>query len=312
MKKRRSTRIILIIFGTIPLAARRVFFKAVALLAYHFSHKHRMITLHNLTRSFPEKDISEIKTIAKNSFRNLGIVAAEFFEVFNLTLDNVKNWADFEGSDAYERALARNKGLLFYTAHFGNWELAAAIFALRYQPVHVIYRLLDNPLLEDLFLAERSRTGNKLLTKGGVMGRVVDILNENKTVGILIDQNVSWREGIFVDFFGRPACTTRRFTEIALQTGASVMPAFMIRKKDGRYRLVIKEAEVIRTGDYDRDLLLNTQNFTTLIEEVVREYPDQWFWLHQRWKTKKCQVGRPRANRNKGYGYKKAQSTKGT
>jgi KDO2-lipid IV(A) lauroyltransferase len=309
MKKKRTTRIILIVFGSIPLRARRALFRGIALLIYHISLKHRMITLHNLIRSFPEKNISEIKKIAKGSFQNLGIIAAEFFEVFGLTRDNITDWVDFEGSDIYERALARGKGLLFYSAHFGNWEMGAAAFALGYQPLHGIYRLLDNPILEDLILAERSITGNMLLTKGGIMGKVVDILKENKVAGVMMDQNVSWREGVFVDFFGRPACTSRRFAEIALQTGSPVMPAFIIRQDDGRYRLIVKEAEVIHTGDYDCDVLLNTQKFTTIIEEIVRQYPDQWFWLHQRWKTKKCQVKRPRAA---GKGYKKAQRDKDT
>jgi KDO2-lipid IV(A) lauroyltransferase len=304
MKKRRTTRIILIVFGTIPLRARRTLFKGIALLLYHFSLKHRMITLHNLMRSFPEKDIFEIKKIAKGSFRNLGIMAAEFFEAFGFTRDNITDWVDFEGSDTYKRALARGKGLLFYSAHFGNWELGAAAFALGYQPLYGIYRLLDNPILEDLFLAERSHTGNMLLTKGGIMGKIVKILKENKVVGIMMDQNVSWREGVFVDFFGRPACTTRRFAEIALQTGSPVLPVFIFRQDDGRYKIVVKEAEIIRTGDYDRDILLNTQNFTTIVEEVVREHPDQWFWLHQRWKTKKCQVRKPRAIGKKEHGYK--------
>jgi len=304
MKKRPTTRIILIVFGTIPLGARRALFKGIALLLYHFSLKHRMITLHNLMRSFPEKHISEIKRIAKGSFRNLGIMAAEFFEAFGFTRDNITDWVTFEGSDTYKKALARGKGLLFFSAHFGNWELGAAAFALGYQPLYAIYRLLDNPILEDLFLAERSITGNMLLTKGGIMGKIVDILKENKVVGIMMDQNVSWREGVFVNFFGRPACTTRRFAEIALQTGSPVLPVFIFRQDDGRYKIVVKEAEIIRTGDYDRDILLNTQNFTTIVEKVVREHPDHWFWLHQRWKTKKCQIGKPRATGKKEHGYR--------
>jgi len=301
-----STRIILIVFGSIPLSARRTLFKGIALLIYHISLKHRMITLHNLIRSFPEKDISEIKMIAKGSFRNLGIMAAEFFEAFGFTRDNITDWVDFEGRDIYERALARGKGILFYSAHFGNWELGAAAFALGYQPVHAIYRLLDNPILEDLLLMERSITGNKLLSKGGVVRKIIKLLKENKVVGIMMDQNMSWREGVFVDFFGRPACTTRRFAEIALQTGSPVLPVFIIRQDDGRYKIIVQEAEIIRTGDYDRDVLLNTQNFTTIVEDIVRKHPDHWFWLHQRWKTKKCQVGKPR---HRG---KKAQGQKGT
>jgi len=290
MKKKMTTRIILTVFGTIPPTARKAFFKGITILLYHFSLKHRMIALHNLARSFPEKNLSELKKIAKGSFRNLGIMAAEFFDVFDLNRDNITDLVEFEGSDVYEEALARGKGLLIYSAHFGNWELGAASFALKYQPMNAIYRLLDNPIVENLLMLERRVTGNKLLAKGGVMGKIFKVLKENEVVGIMMDQNVSWREGVFVDFFGRPACTTRQFAEIALQTGAAVMPSFIIRKDDGRYRIVISETELIRTGDYDRDVLLNTQKFTTIVEGFVRKYPEQWFWLHQRWKTKKCQV----------------------
>jgi KDO2-lipid IV(A) lauroyltransferase len=119
----------------------------------------------------------------------------------------------------------------------------------------------------------------------------MELLRENNSIGILSDQNVSAREGVFVDFFGRPACTGAGLAVLALRSGAPVLPMFMARQKSGKYKFILKPlVEISQTGDYERDLLENTQRFTRVVEDVVREYPDQWFWIHQRWKTKKCQI----------------------
>jgi KDO2-lipid IV(A) lauroyltransferase len=291
MKKTLSTRIILLSFGLIPLRVRVLLFRALFLLFYRVSEKHRIITVHNLVRAFPEKNLSEIIGIAKNVYRNMGTVAAEFFEIPNLTVENMSNWVTFEGLENYEKARAKKKGILFYTGHFGNWELLAACFGLKNMRVTIVYRALDNPVLENFVAWFRSFTGHKVIPKGGAFQRIVELLGRNEMIGILIDQNVDWQEGVFVDFLGRPASTTRRFADLALKTGAPVVSAFIIRQENGRYRIVInKEIEVSRTGVYERDIFDTTQNFTRVIEGMVRQYPDQYFWIHQRWKTKKSQI----------------------
>ena len=130
------------------------------------------------------------------------------------------------------------------------------------------------------------------------MGRILRLLRQGELVGVLLDQNVSWQEGVFVNFFGEPACTNTGLALLALKTGASVLPVFNFRQADGRYRAVIgPEIPVIRTGDKDTDVEKNTELFTSVIERYVREYPDHWFWLHQRWKTRPWQ-----AKIVKGYG----------
>jgi len=293
MKKSLTTRTILLLFGAIPFRWRRALFRALLLCYYHFSSKHRMITFNNLLHAFPEKDLLEITKIAKNVFLNLGTVTAEFFEIPSLTKDNMSSWVTFEGLENYERAREKNQGVLFYTAHFGNWELLAACCGLQNIIVTIVYRALDNPILENFVAWFRSFTGHKLLPKGGASQRIVESLKNNEMVGVLIDQNVFWHEGVFVDFLGRPASTTKRFAELALRTGAPVLSAFIIRKEDGTYRIVFnEEVKLSRTGDHDRDLFENTQRFTNIIEDVVRRYPDQYFWLHQRWKTKQYEMGK--------------------
>ena len=278
-------------FGAIPLKLREAFFRAILILFYHFSEKNRLITLHNLIYSFPEKSHPEITRLARNVYLNLGTVAAEFFEIPSLTKENMSDWVKFEGLENYTRALSKKKGILFYTGHMGNWELGAACFGLQNMYVNIIYRALDNPVLEDFAAWFRTHTGHKVIPKGGAARKIVKLLKKNEMIGILIDQNVSWQEGAFVDFFGRPASTTIGLAALALQTGAPVVPAFIVRSEDGTYKIIIyKEVEITKTDDYEADLFENTQRFTRIVEDIVRRYPDQYFWVHQRWKTKKTQA----------------------
>lgn len=178
-----------------------------------------------------------------------------------------------------------------FGAHFGNWELAAIAISLFLKPVAVIYRHLDNSILDDLVLQVRSATGNSPIPKERAMRQMLRSLKRNEILGILIDQNVAWQEGVFVDFFGRPACTTNGLALLALHTEAPVVPAYIVRLANGKYRMIIQEeVQVIRTGNEDEEILINTQNFTRVIEDTVRMYPDQWLWIHQRWKTKPWQA----------------------
>jgi KDO2-lipid IV(A) lauroyltransferase len=179
------------------------------------------------------------------------------------------------------RALDKGRGVLFFSGHFSNWELMAAAAALLIKPAGVIYRTLDNALLEHLVLRIRSATGNTLIPKEHAMRSMIRRLNRNEIIGILIDQNMAWSEGVFVDYFGRPACTTDGLALLALHTHAPVLPGYIVRLQDGRYRLVIGP---------EVDVITNTQRFTKIFEETVRRYPDQWFWVHHRWKTQRCQI----------------------
>lgn len=291
MKKSATTEIILKFFGAIPRKLRIGFFAGMFRLFYHLSPKQRLITIYNLTYAFPEKNMAEIITIAKGVYRTMGIVAAEFFDIPSLTKDNIADLVEVEGLEYCTNALEKNRGILMLGAHFGNWELAAVAFSLVLKPAVITYRPLDSPALDNLVLWVRSCTGNVLIDKKRAMRKMLRSLAHNEIVATMIDQNMAWQEGIFVDFFGRPACTTTGLALITLHTEAPVIPAYLIRLANGKYRLVIKEEiPVIRTGNEDKDILINTQNFTKVVEDVIREYPDQWFWMHQRWKTKPWQV----------------------
>jgi KDO2-lipid IV(A) lauroyltransferase len=284
---------VLACFQGVPLSLRKTLFTGLSRLFYYFVPRQRLIAAHNLRRAFPEESDDEILRIARGVYRNMGTVAAEFFDIPRLTKENIGELVEAEGIEHCRRALEKGRGILFFGAHFGNWEIEAVAVSLLVKPLGVIYRPLDSVFLDHLVLKVRSATGNIPIPKNRAMRAMLRHLKRNGMLGILIDQNVAWYEGVFVDYFGRPACTTDGLALLALHTEAPVLPGYMARLPDGRYRLVLgPEVEVVNTGDHEADLLANTQRFTRIIEETVRKYPDQWLWVHQRWKTQKCQVQR--------------------
>lgn len=295
IEQTKATKIIMFCFGAIPPSLRKLLFKGVALALYHLLPRHRFITLHNLTNAFPEKSTDEIIRLAKDTYRHFGIVAAELFDIPKLEKEDIEKLFELEGLEHCRAALEKNKGLLIFGAHFGNWELMAVVVSLLVRPMLIIYRPLDNPYLEDLIKWVRATAGSKTIPKERAMRTMLRTLQKNEVVGLLIDQNVAWQEGVFVDFFGRPACTTDGLAILALHTKAPVVSAFMARQPSGKYRLIIsEEVKIVDTGDYDKDALANTQIFMSMTEEIIKNYPDQWLWLHHRWKTKKSQARRVR------------------
>jgi len=290
VKKTRATRIIILTFKAIPLQLRRLLFKGLFLIFYHVSTRQRMIALHNLKNSYPEKNIWELKRIAKGVYRNIALTAADFFEIPYINSTNLHKWVEFEGLENLENAKSQGKGVLSIVAHFGNWELMTAAIPLASGPMYIIYRPLDSPVMEDVVAWMRTHKGNFLIPKEGATKVVRRLLKEGKVIGILNDQNVSASEGVFVNFFNRPACTSPGTAYMALRTGAPIIAGYLFRKDDGKYKFVIEPVEVISTGDFEKDLIANTQKFTEIVEKIVRNHPDQWFWIHQRWKTKLSQA----------------------
>jgi Kdo2-lipid IVA lauroyltransferase/acyltransferase len=281
----------LVLIRRIPLGLRRLFAVGLAEFAYRLSLKHRLIALHNLSRSFPDKKLEEIVKIAKKSYRNFSFVVAKFFDIPYLNKSNLHRWISIEGLDNYKQACTEEKGVLLFGAHFGNWEIGNAALAVMTQPFIFVYRILDSPLLEKVITGVRASYGNISFSKENTMRKMIRLLKEGATINLLIDQNVAWYGGVFIDFFGRKACTTSGLALLASHTEAPVLPAFTRRLPNGKYLLEIgKKVEIITSGNREADVLINTQNFTRIIEDQIRKYPEQWFWVHQRWKTKLCQV----------------------
>lgn len=287
----------LVLIRHIPPGLRRLFAVLVAEIGYRLSLKHRLIALYNLRRSFPDKKLEEIVKIAKKSYRSFSFVTAEFFDIPYLNKSNLHRWISIEGLDNYKQACAEEKGVLLFGAHFGNWEIGNAALAVMTQPFIFVYRILDSPLLEKVITGVRSSYGNISLSKENTMRKMIRLLKNGATINLLIDQNVAWYGGVFVDFFGRKACTTSGLALLASHTEAPVLPAFTRRLPNGKYLLEIgKKVEIIASGNREADVLINTQNFTRIIEEQIRKYPEQWFWVHQRWKTKLYQAKQKRIN----------------
>jgi KDO2-lipid IV(A) lauroyltransferase len=290
VEKTRTTHILLSVFHGIPRCVRKGMFLSIFFLFYHIGTKSRLITLHNLMRSFPEKDTKEIIKIAKGVYRHFAIVVAEFFDLPYITKDNIHEWVDVEGVENFQAGIAKGKGMLSIVAHFGNWELMTIAGPMYLKPMYIVYRPLDNHVIDNIVEYVRTMQGNDMIPKGGSGKRIMELLRENNLIGILSDQNVAHYEGVFVDFFGRTACTGVGLAVMAMRSGAPVLPAFMARQKSGKYKFIIKPTiEAVCTDNYENDLVVNTQRFTKIIEEVIREYPDQYFWFHQRWKTKPWQ-----------------------
>jgi KDO2-lipid IV(A) lauroyltransferase len=193
----------------------------------------------------------------------------------------------YEGFENFERALARGKGVLFLTAHLGAWELSAFAHSLYGHPLNIVMRPLDNPYLDRLSREYRTMHGNKAVDKDFARG-LISALRKGETVGVLMDTNMIASQGVFVDFFRMKACTASGAARVALKTDAAVVPGFTIWDPVlQKYRLRFDPAvELIRTNNNDADVVANTAKFTKVIEEYVRRYPDQWLWVHRRWKTR--------------------------
>jgi Kdo2-lipid IVA lauroyltransferase/acyltransferase len=254
---------------------------------YRLDRKHRTIALDNLARAFGgEKTPSEISTIARKVFANLFRILFEIGWLVRLDPRDVRRQVKISGWQNFSKTLRTGKGALVLLAHAGNWELLAAMPPMVGVPVNVLYRPLDFKPLNLFFKSIRSRFGTRLVSTRRSARQVLRALGRGEIVGVLMDQNVDWYEGVFAQFFGRRAATNKGFALLALKTGAPVIPVFMIREEDGFRVDIWPEIPLIKTGDRTKDVERNTQQYNDVIERFVRRYPEQWFWVHQRWKTR--------------------------
>ncbi|MBW1867886.1 MAG: lysophospholipid acyltransferase family protein [Deltaproteobacteria bacterium] len=208
--------------------------------------------------------------------------------ILRLNRTNLNRYVIFENEDALSQAIKKGRGVFMLTGHFGNWELMSAAMALRFNVKGaVVVRPADFAPVDRLLTSLRSRFGTEIIAKKRAMKKLLAAKKENKVIGILLDQNVDWYEGVFVPFLGKSACTNKGLALVALRTGSPVIPAFSVRQPDGRYRVMFEdEVSLLKTGDKIKDIEENTALFTQIIGKYVSQYPDQWFWFHKRWKTR--------------------------
>jgi KDO2-lipid IV(A) lauroyltransferase len=276
------------LLGILPRPLARACAIAISQLVYLFHVRLRRVGMRNLEMAFPNKSEKERNRILQAEFSSLGRQLAELCQFPRYTPENVDEVVIYEQLENYERAYARGKGVLFLTAHFGGWELSAFAHSLHGHRVNIVMRPMDNPYLDGMLQSYRTMHGNKVVPKDDFVRGLLGAMKAGETVGILMDTNMTPPQGVFVDFFGIPACTASGLARIALRTDAAVVPGFTIWDESLRkYRLRFDPAvELVRTGDLEADITTNTQRFTKVIEDYVRKYPEQWLWVHRRWKTR--------------------------
>ncbi len=273
--------------GALPRPLARAAAIILARLFYVFHARLRRVGMHNLQIAFPQMPRGERRRILLRLFDGLGRQLAEVCLFPRYTRENAGRVAVYDGFENFERAHSRRKGVIFLTAHLGGWEIGSFVHAVNGHPLKILIRPLDNPYLDRMVARYRGMHGNTTIPKTDLRG-VIAALRAGETVGILMDQNMTLAQGEFVDFFGHPACTTTMVARLALRSEAAVVPAFTIWDGVlGKYRIHFDpEIELVRSGNEEADAIANTAVFTKVIESYARKYPEQWLWVHRRWKTR--------------------------
>jgi KDO2-lipid IV(A) lauroyltransferase len=282
-----AARAVLEFLGWLPLRVARLICECLAAASYWLWPRLRRVGLLNLSLAYPQWSSRQRQRVLFGNFRSLGRMLADFASFPRWNRDNIERLIIYDGLEHYTEARKKGRGVLFLTAHFGNWELSSFAHGLYGHPLNFVVREMDNPLLDGLVNHYRCLSGGRAIYKHESARETMRALHHGQAVGILMDQNMLPGEGVFVDFFGRPACTTTGPARIARKTGAAIVLGLVIWEADlGRYRLRFDPVEWIKREDPDEEIFANTVNFTRLIETYVRRYPDQWLWVHRRWKTR--------------------------
>jgi len=258
----------------------------LGVLWHRIDERHRGIALENMSRAYGnEMDEAEVQKRVRSTFIHLATAALEMPSLLRLSRRNLDAYVRFSGDRYMRDALSRRKGILFLTGHLGNWELMGLATTLRYNfSCHLLARPLDYAPLDRILTEIRCRMGNEVIDKVRSARAIGKVLEQNGILAILLDQNASWYDGVYVPFFGRTACTNRGFALFALRYDPVVLPIFNTRQADGRYEITFdRPVSLTRSGDINRDIVENTARFNRVIEKHIRMAPDNWLWVHRRW-----------------------------
>jgi KDO2-lipid IV(A) lauroyltransferase len=259
-------------------------------VAYRLDRRHVRIGMKNLEIAFPDKSVAERENILRQSYLNLGRSAAEYVRLGGFFYKRLKNRVKYQGLEHFARALRAKPGMgsLVLTAHFGNFELLLAAHALHGYQISLVHHTQRFLAGDALMTFVRERAGVDIIRKHSAARAVLKAMKDGDLMGIPYDQNAKRSEAVFVPFFGEPAATAGAVPRLAMISGASVVPAFLVRQPDHRsHRVVIREAiQMQRTGDTDADVLENTRRFVCAVEDAVREHPEQFLWTHRRYRTR--------------------------
>jgi Kdo2-lipid IVA lauroyltransferase/acyltransferase len=274
--------------GLLPRPAARFVGATFAHIAYACRSPLRRAAMFNVHLAFPDWSEKQKKRVIRGMVRQIGWMAGEFSQFPKYSRENIDRVVVLDGFENFDAGRRRGNGALFLTGHMSAWELSSFAHALYGYPLHFLVRPISNRRVDEMINTYRCLSGNRPIDKNKSARATLKVLGDGGTVGILADHNTSLEEGVFVDFFGIPACTTSGIARIALRTDAAVIPGFLSWDESRRkYKLRFEPAiELSRTGDDEADVRENTQRFTRVIEDYVRAHPDQWLWAHKRWKTR--------------------------
>jgi Kdo2-lipid IVA lauroyltransferase/acyltransferase len=280
--------LILKTLAVLPRSVARRIAVAIAQLIYAMLPKLRRTARFNLRLAFPEWNDAQRSVVIRGMVRNMGWMAAEFARLPRYTRENIAEVVILDAHENFLQGQRRGKGVLYLTGHIGAWELSSFAHALYGFPLHYMARPLDNHRVDALINRYRCLSGNQPIFKNESARALLKILHGSGTVGILADQNTMPEEGVFVNFFGKTACTTTGIARLALHTDAAVVPGYAYWDETlQKYRLRFEPpVELVRTGNTERDVFVNTQKFADVIEAIIRKYPEQWVWVHARWNTR--------------------------
>lgn len=271
--------------GLLPMSIVRACGGFLGRLAYLIDRTHRRIALENLGSAFPGRPARERKALARAMFAHFGRLPLELLKFGSYSRRQMLTAIEVDGEERVRQAYQLGRGVLFFTGHFGYWEMQAIVQPLRMHPVSVLARPLDNPLLNSMLEQIRTGTGNTVISRQGAIRKVLRELKANHGVALLIDQHLHTPDAVYVDFFQRPAATTSALAALALRTGAPVIPVFALPLSRGRYRLVYEHP--VDPPDGSTDAIHDfTQRCSDVLEMYVRRHPELWLWMHRRWRDR--------------------------
>ncbi len=280
------------LLGLLPRRAAVAVATSIASAGYHLLGGLRRVAMTNLQIAFPEKSESEHRRLAKGAFRNLGRILGEFSQFPKATPESLAKLIEFQIDpqvyDEYQQLKKDGRGVIIVSPHLGNWEMLVFGWATFDSPMSYLARPLDNPLLEELTVGLRTKFGNRPINKTNSVMAAARALREEGLLGILADVNAHPREGVFVPFFGVPACTSSGVALLAMRTNSAIVPMCGAWDAEKQHYIGVHGRPIYaaNTGDRQRDVVETTAAFTAEVEKLVRRFPDQWLWIHKRWKTR--------------------------
>jgi Kdo2-lipid IVA lauroyltransferase/acyltransferase len=289
VRRRLEYALVVVVAGVLrllPMSAVRRCGAMFGGAAYAVDRLHRRVALDNLAHAFPSKPLAERRQLARAMFAHFGSLLFELIRFSALSPEDMLARTDVDGEERVRLAHQKGRGVLFFTGHFGYWELQALAHPLRFAPISVLARPLDNPRLHDRLERIRTRTGNAVIYRQGAIRKVLRELAVNRGIALLIDQHLHTPDAVYVDFFRRPAATTSALAALALRTGAPVVPVFALPLPHGRYRFVYEHPVDPPREDSPDAIREFTQRCTDVLEMYVRRHPELWLWMHRRWRDR--------------------------